>query len=211
MSEDKTSKRRTPPITPANLARALRRDRDEAPQEVEAAEPAPPPGPVIRRATARDLASVVALRALMFTALGAGAEAVADNAWQAAAHRWLQVHLGNPRVYICVADLNGSAVACSIGEVVDRPPSPANPSGRVGMLGNVATFPEYRMTGLGQACVDAVMAWFRDETDVSSVELFATPEGRRRYAAHGFTEHEFPQLRVTLDRTPPDQTSASSI
>ena len=114
MSEDRPSKRRTPPITPANLARALRRERDETPADGEVAETAAPLGPTIRRATARDLASVVALRALMFTAMGAGAEAVADNAWQAAAHRWLQVHLGNPRVYICVADLNGSAVACSI-------------------------------------------------------------------------------------------------
>jgi GNAT superfamily N-acetyltransferase len=68
------------------------------------------------------------------------------------------------------------------------------------MLGNVATFPEYRMTGLGQACVDAVMAWFREETAVTSVELFATDEGRRRYVGHGFVDHPIAHLRVPIPR-----------
>lgn len=212
MSEHKRSRRPKPalPGGPKDLAKSLRnRDRDPArekepdhdaqPESVD-----PPAGPVIRRAVAKDLGAVLALRALMFSAMGASTAAISDNTWQRNASRWLQLNLGDPRVNITVADVNGSAVACALGEVVDRPPSPGNPNGLVGMLGNVATFPEYRMTGLGQACVDAVMDWFREETDVSTVELVATPGGHRRYAKHGFREHEFPHLRVTIDRSGAD-------
>lgn len=209
MTEHKRSRLPKPalPGGAKDLAKSLRgrdrpreKDRDEEtpPDAVDA-----PNGPVIRRAVPKDLGAVLALRALMFSAMGASTEAISDNTWQRNASRWLQLNLGNPRVNITVADVNGSAVACSLGEVVDRPPSPGNPDGLVGMLGNVATFPEYRMTGLGQACVDAVMEWFRNETEVSSVELFATLEGHRRYTKHGFTQHEFPHLRVTIDRSGP--------
>lgn len=186
-----------------DLARTLRiRAAEGASAEPADAAPSHPPEPVIRRARASDLAPVVALRALMFTAMGSSTEAVSANEWQLNARRWFQVKLRNPAVNVTVAEVNGTAVACAVGEVVDRAPSPGNPFGRVGVLGNVATFPEYRMGGLGQACVDAVMTWFREETDVTSVELFATPEGRRRYEGYGFTEHEFPQLRLAIDRSP---------
>lgn len=201
VSEEKVTRRGGParPPNPKQLAaRALRRDKPAEP-ETEESEPTAS-GPTIRRATSKDLAAVLALRALMFTAMGTDAEKVADGEWQANALRWLQVSLNSPSMYIAVADVNGSTVACAIGEVLDRGPTPSNPSGRFGMLTNVATFPQYRMTGLGQGCVDAVMAWFRDETEVGQVSLNATPEGLRRYLPHGFAEVTFPEMRATLDR-----------
>lgn len=184
------------------LARTLRKRAPEDPVADVPAEPPQPPGPVIRPARPGDLAPLVALRALMFTALGASTEAVSANQWQLNARRWFQVNLKNPAVNVTVAEVNGTAVACALGEIVARPPSTGNPSGRVGVLGNVATFPEYRMGGLGHACVEAVMTWFREQTDVTSVELFAPPEGRRRYLVLGFTDHEFPQMRLSIDRMP---------
>ncbi len=190
--------RRTPPraVAPKQVARALRsRDRDREP------ETARTDGmPVIRRAKSRDLAALIALRALLFEAMGTAPQALSAAGWQREAQRWLQVNLQHPDVNITVADVNGSVVACAIGQVTDRMPSPGHPQGRVGILGNVVTFPEYRMGGLAQACIDAVMQWFREETDATGVELFATQEGRRRYLGHGFTDHEFPQLRVALPR-----------
>lgn len=87
-----------------------------------------PPEPVIRRARASDLAPVVALRALMFTAMGASTEAVSANEWQLNARRWFQVKLRSPAVNVTVAEVNGTAVACAVGEVVDRAPSPATRS-----------------------------------------------------------------------------------
>ncbi len=164
---------------------------------------APAPGPIIRPATAHDLTSIIALRALMFAAMGAPTETVSANPWQLAARRWLQVNLTNPLVHLIVADVHGSAVACAIGEVIERPPGPTNPDGVVGLLGNVATFPEFRKTGLAQRCVDEVMRWFREDTAVTSVDVFATPEGRGLYAAHGFVDHRFPAMRVHVERTEP--------
>ncbi|MEI2777072.1 MAG: GNAT family N-acetyltransferase [Tetrasphaera sp.] len=188
---------------PKDLAWTLRgRGSDDAGQQPADNAAAGASGPLIRRAQTRDLAPVVALRALMFAAMGTSTEKVSANEWQLNARRWFQVNLKNPAVNVTVAEVNGTAVACAVGEVVDRTPSPGNPTGKVGVLGNVATFPEHRMTGLGQGCVDAVMEWFRESTAVTSVELFATPDGRRRYEAYGFTEHEFPQMRLTIDRTP---------
>lgn len=155
---------------------------------------------LIRRATAQDIAAVTALRALMFAAMGAEPEELADGQWQAHVRRWLQLTLRNPQVNVTVAVVNGATVACAIGEVVERMPSPRNPTGQVGMLGSVATFPEYRMTGLGQACIDDVMSWFVEQTEVTTVELNATPQGRRRYLSHGFVETAYPQMRLKIPR-----------
>lgn len=190
---------RRPRLTGDLRPKRLRRE-SEAPSSAAGSPPAPGPGPGIRPATAHDLTSVIALRALMFAAMGAPTETVSANPWQLAARRWLQVNLTNPLVHVTVADINGSAVACAIGEVIERPPGPANPDGVVGWLGNVATFPEYRKTGLAQRCVDEVMRWFEEETQVTTVDVFATPEGRGLYAARGFVENRFPAMRVRIER-----------
>lgn len=175
-----------PDLPPSTLAQRLTQRLSEA--------------PVFRDATPDDVVTLVALRALMFTAMGTPTDVVSAAPWQFEANAWFRANLGRRRVKVVVAEVDGTVVACAMGVVVHWPPSPTTPTGAAGVLQNVATFPEYRGQGLAAACVDAVLLWFRHATDVGTVELFATPEGRPMYERRGFVEHEFATLRLSLDR-----------
>ncbi|WP_427385005.1 GNAT family N-acetyltransferase [Janibacter sp. G56] len=159
-----------------------------------------PQGPVIRRAVAHDIATLVNLRALMYEAMGTSSDLLAQREWQENAARWWQLRLAESDVNVTVAEVNGAVVASVMGQVIRRTPSPRNPTGTAGLISNVATFPGHRRIGLSEQCVEQVMAWFREETAAEVVELFATEAGRPIYERLGFTEHAYPQLRVSIDR-----------
>ena len=161
--------------------------------------PGPVEGSVIRPATAGDIGTIVALRALMFEAMGRSAEEVSDVGWQQEAARWLQLHLSSERTHVLVAEANGAVVSCAIGQVVDLVPAPGR-SGAGGMISNIATFPRHRRLGFTHAVVAAMLDWFAQESRVEVVSVNATEEGRGIYEHFGFVEAQFPELRLRLDR-----------
>jgi GNAT superfamily N-acetyltransferase len=78
-------------------------------------------------------------------------------------------------------------VAAALGEVSRHAPSPWNPSGVKGHVSNVVTEPAYRRLGLARACVEQLLAWFREETATGEVDLAATECGAGLYESLGFT------------------------
>ncbi len=185
---------------------ALRPRRRESPFAAE--QPGPVEGSVIRRARPGDQAAVIALRALMFEAMGTPTPLVSSAAWQSEAARWLQLHLTDPDVNITVAVAHDVVVSCAIGQVVDLMPSPVRQSPYGGLVTNVATFPGRRRLGFSEACITAVLDWFRDSTQVDVVTLNATEEARASYERLGFVVNEHPEMRLTLvrDEPAPDDT-----
>lgn len=165
--------------------------------------PGPVDGSVIRPAAQGDIATIIALRALMFESRGASSEELLDIGWQQEASRWVQLHLSEPTTHIAVAEANGTVVSCAMGQVLDVMPSPTS-SGPAGRISNVATFPRHRRLGFTRATVEAVLDWFVDETDVEVVGLGATEEGRPMYERFGFTEVAFPEMRLHLERPEDD-------
>ncbi|WP_330476185.1 GNAT family N-acetyltransferase [Terrabacter sp. C0L_2] len=152
-----------------------------------------------RRATAVDAEAVVELRALMFSAMGVAG--VDDPGWREAAVRWFEAALGGPHACVVVAeDPGGRVVAGAMGGLRFETPSPVNPNGVWGLVNNVATRPEARRRGLARACVVGVLDWFRDETEATVVELFATGEGAGLYEELGFTPTAWPAMRLRLQR-----------
>ena len=160
----------------------------------------PVEGSVIRPATAADIGTVVELRALMFEAMGTSSEQLHDAQWRADAARWLQLRLDDPRVCVAVGTVGEAVVSCAMGQVVPLMPSPQRPGDTGGLLTNVVTFPGHRRLGFSEACVEAVLGWYRDATDVEVVTLNATAEGAPMYERLGFTPSEFPEMRVRLER-----------
>jgi GNAT superfamily N-acetyltransferase len=65
---------------------------------------------------------------------------------------------------------------------------------------NICTDPAHRRQGYGRACLDALLTWFRTDTEVRVVDLNATPEGAGIYTAEGFGQPAFPTLRLRLQR-----------
>jgi GNAT superfamily N-acetyltransferase len=152
----------------------------------------------IRRATVSDAEAVIELRALMFSAMGV--PGIDDPGWRRRARSWLGDRLDGDDLCVVLADDGGRVLAGAMGSLRFELPSPVNPNGVWGLLNNVATQPEARRRGLARACVNDVMAWFRDETRASVVELFATGEGAALYEDLGFVRTAWPAMRLRLDR-----------
>lgn len=159
---------------------------------------------MIRPATAGDIGTIVALRALMYEAMGASSEEVSDIGWQQDAARWLQLHLTDERTHVLVAEANGTVVSCAIGQVVDLMPAPGR-GGEGGHLSNIATFPRHRQLGFTHAVVEELLTWFIEDTDVEVLTLNATEAGRGIYEHFEFTESTFPEMRLQIERTDPDE------
>lgn len=175
------------------LPRRSGRDRGREPV------PGPVEGSVVRPAASGDIATIVALRALMFEAMGTSSDEVLDVEWQRQASRWLQLNLSHPGTHVVVVEANGTVVSCGMAQVVDLMPSPAR-SGAGALISNVATFPRHRRLGFTHATFEALLDWLTDETDVEVVSLNATEDGRAMYEKFGFAETTFPEMRLELER-----------
>jgi ribosomal protein S18 acetylase RimI-like enzyme len=70
-----------------------------------------------------------------------------------------------------------------------------------GLVFNMSTDPQFRHRGYARACLDAVLAWFRDETEARVVNLNATGDGIALYRSLGFTEPRYPSLQLRLARS----------
>lgn len=180
------------------LPRRSGRDRGREPV------PGPVEGSVIRPATSDDIATIVALRALMFEAMGTSSEEVLEAEWQRQVSRWIQLRLSDPSIHIVVAEANGTVVSCGMAQVVDLMPSPSR-AGSGGLISNVATFPRHRRLGFTNATVEALLEWFTEETDVEMVSLNAAGKSRPMYERFGFVEATFPEMRLSIDRSSEDE------
>ena len=83
--------------------------------------------------------------------------------------------------------------------VCDRhAPGPGNPGGVQGLIFNMSTDPRCRRRGYARACLDKLLAWFRDETVARVINLNATGDGIALYRSLGFTEPRYPVLQLRL-------------
>ena len=153
-----------------------------------------------RRATADDAAELVRLRMVMFESIdGMPAE---PGEWTELAVRALRQRLPGPdaRTAAFVVDRPGepgALAACAVGAIDERLGSPANPAGLSGYVYNVTTDNGYRRRGYSQACMTALLGWFRDR-GVLRVQLHASEDGYELYRRLGFTEADSPSMRIAL-------------
>jgi ribosomal protein S18 acetylase RimI-like enzyme len=162
-----------------------------------------PKGRKVRRAEAVDAADLVRLRAQMLADMGRAAGGDADP-WRARAEDWFADRLVRGREFasFVVDDPDDGVVACSAGICDFHAPGPGNLTGVRGHVFNVSTFPAHRKRGHARACLEALLEWFRDETEARVINLNATPDGIALYRSAGFTEPRFaaPQLIFTEPR-----------
>jgi ribosomal protein S18 acetylase RimI-like enzyme len=79
-------------------------------------------------------------------------------------------------------------------------PSPRNPAGLTGHVFNVATDDDRRRRGYARQCMEALVAWFRDDTAVGRVELHASAYGLALYRSLGFAPSAEPALQLAFTR-----------
>lgn len=67
-----------------------------------------------------------------------------------------------------------------------------------GHVFNMSTFPAHRRRGYARACLEALLEWFRDETQARVINMNATQDGIPLYRSVGFTEPRFAALQLIL-------------
>jgi GNAT superfamily N-acetyltransferase len=156
---------------------------------------------VVRRADAADAAALTRLREVMLSDMGMLA-AGADPGWRDKAQAWFARRLdGKDDFAAFVIEHPGlGVVSCAAGVCDQHAPGPGNPGGVQGLIFNMSTDPGYRRRGYARVCLDALLGWFRDETQARVINLNATGDGIALYRSLGFTEPRYPALQLRLAR-----------
>lgn len=154
---------------------------------------------MLRRATSDDIPALVELRAAMFTAMGD--PLVKETPWRGASADWFRRHLGRDAC-VYVVELDGELVSAALGFVHTATPSPSSLVPVRGHVSNVVTVNEHRRRGHARSCLEALLAWFREETDADRVDLVASDDGVALYESFGWERRAHPSLRLTIRRDP---------
>ncbi|MFJ9680422.1 GNAT family N-acetyltransferase [Streptomyces sp. NPDC101194] len=156
-----------------------------------------------RRATVDDVPALVRLRGLMLADMGIET-GDADAPWRAASARWFTEQMRRPDMFAAflVDDPELGTVSSAVGACEARAPGPASPSGLRGHVSNVSTDPRRRRRGHARVCLEALLTWFREETQVVVVDLNATGDGAALYESLGFTAPRHPALQLRTERAP---------
>jgi GNAT superfamily N-acetyltransferase len=126
----------------------------------------------------------------------------ADPGWQDKAEAWFAQRLDDKDDFAAfvIEDLDLGVVSCAAGVCDRHAPGPGNPGGVQGLVFNMSTDPRRRRRGCARACLDALLAWFRDETKARVINLNATGDGIALYRSLGFTEPRYRALQLRLVR-----------
>jgi len=158
----------------------------------------------VRRAAAGDAAALTRLRELMLSEMGMLA-AGTDPGWRDRAEAWFARRLDDKDDFAAfvIEDPGLGVVSCAAGVCDRHAPGPGNPGGVQGLVFNMSTDPRFRGRGYARACLDTLLAWFRDETEARVINLNATSDGTALYRSFGFTEPRYPALQLRLARPGP--------
>jgi len=123
-----------------------------------------------------------------------------DDPWRAIAREWFAERLRDRREFACfvIDDPGSGVVACAAGVCDHHAPGPANLSGVRGHVFNMSTAPSHRRLGYARACLQALLAWFREQTGARVINLFASQDGIALYRSLGFDVPGHPGLQLRL-------------
>jgi GNAT superfamily N-acetyltransferase len=156
---------------------------------------------VARRAAAADAAALTRLREVMLSDMGR-LPAGTDPGWRDKAQAWFAGRLEDKDDFAAFVidhpDLG--VVSCAAGVCDKHAPGPHNPGGVQGTVFNMSTDHRFRRLGYARACLVALLAWFREETEARVIDLNATSDGTALYRSLGFAEPRYPALQLRLAR-----------
>ncbi|MDR1198934.1 MAG: GNAT family N-acetyltransferase [Prevotellaceae bacterium] len=93
-----------------------------------------------------------------------------------------------------VCEIDNEVVATAFLIINERPSSPTFVNGKLGVLMNVFTYPDYRKQGIATKLIDKILEE-ADKENVSVIDLNATKEGENLYKRFGFKEVEYKSMR----------------
>ncbi|MEU6475415.1 GNAT family N-acetyltransferase [Streptomyces sp. NPDC047017] len=154
---------------------------------------------LVRRAEPADAGEVLRLRQVMIDSMAAGDP---STDWHAGSLPRLRARLGESdgdfaAFVVDHPERPGTLAALVAGTVDYRIGKAGDPSGTVGFVFSVATDPGTRRRGYARACMETLLAWFR-ERGAHRVQLTASAEAAPLYADLGFLPKPDPLLELRL-------------
>ncbi|MFI6464708.1 GNAT family N-acetyltransferase [Streptomyces sp. NPDC050528] len=153
---------------------------------------------LVRRAAPGDAAEVLRLRQVMIDSM-AGSDPATD--WHAESLPTLRERLASDEDFGAFVvehpERPGALAALVVGTVDYRIGKAGNPRGTVGFVFSVATDPDARRRGYARACMEELLAWFR-ERGARRVQLTASAAAEPLYASLGFLPKPDPLMELKL-------------
>lgn len=155
----------------------------------------------VRRAVASDAGALTRLRELMLSEMGMLSPG-SDSRWRARADEWFAERLEAKDEFAAFVaeDPAAGVISCAAGICDRHAPGPGNPGGVQGLVFNMSTDTGFRRRGYARACLEPLLAWFRDETQARVINLNATGDGIALYESLGFSPPRYPALQLRLSR-----------
>ncbi|WP_411147202.1 GNAT family N-acetyltransferase [Streptomyces sp. A30] len=155
---------------------------------------------LVRRATTEDAEEVLRLRQVMIDSQS-GPDA-GDTEWHAEGLPALRARLSEPdgdfaAFVVDHPERPGALAALVVGTIDYRIGKAGNPRGLAGYVFSVATDPDARRRGYARACMEELLAWFR-ERGAGQVLLTASKEAEPLYASLGFARQPDPAMGMRL-------------
>jgi ribosomal protein S18 acetylase RimI-like enzyme len=155
---------------------------------------------LVRRAGAEDAEEVLRLRQVMIDSMDR--PDAADTGWHAESLPALRARLAEAEgdfaaFVVDLPERPGALAALVVGTIDYRIGKAGNPRGLSGYVFSVATDPDARRRGYARACMEELLAWFR-ERGAGQVLLTASKEAEPLYAALGFVRKPDPAMGLML-------------
>ena len=153
----------------------------------------------IRMADQNDLELLIKLRFDYFTAEEQTFTPEEKAALTANLTSYLKRHI-NIDFFAAIAEIDGHIASTAYLATSEKPANTSWPTGKIGTILNVLTYPEHRKKGCATACLNRLIDLAKRE-NLSYLELSASEMGKPVYEKLGFkvpAPSHFTQMRLSL-------------
>jgi len=110
---------------------------------------------------------------------------------------YFERHIENNDFIGIVCEYNGMVISVAYLIIGEWPPNRTFINGKIAILLNVYTYPEYRKNGIGTNVIKKIIEEAKKQ-NVSIINLLATEDGETVYKKAGFIETEDKSMRLKL-------------
>lgn len=141
---------------------------------------------VLRKATLDDIELLIRLRIDYLTEDRGKLSQEEEIAVKAQLEKYFPEHISDNSFIGIVAEIDKTVVSTAYLVISEKPANPAFITGITGTLLNVLTYPEYRRKGIATKVIEKIIDEAK-KSEVSSINLSATNDGKPLYEKIGFT------------------------
>ncbi|MFX0172314.1 MAG: GNAT family N-acetyltransferase [Candidatus Hodarchaeota archaeon] len=142
-----------------------------------------------RRATRKDLKALIKYRIALFQEMGNINELSNVESFTKTLEGYFTKAITNNEFFAWVAIINNKIIATSGLVILQKPPSPKNPSGKEAYIMNMYTNPEWRKNGIATRLLEEIFS-FLQEINVEKMSLHSTNIGKGVYEKMGFQSYQ---------------------